>query len=80
MATTFYYEFGFPSGFFDQAVYNACPILDKLGKRQAVIEATVINIQSVFNNNVLNLHKFSTFVDHDNKSYKVTVTNPAWIV
>jgi hypothetical protein len=78
MAAVFDYEFIFPTGSFVQAVYNACTIPDTLGSRQGVIERTVKEIQGIFNNNVLNLHKFSTFVDYDKKSYKVTVTNPSW--
>ena len=78
MATTFDYEFEFTSGAFEQATYDACTIPDTLGGRQGVIESTVTQVQSIFNNNVLNLHKFSTFVEYDNKHYKVTVTNPAW--
>lgn len=78
MATNFDYEFDFSSGSFDQAVYDACTIPDTLGGRQAIIEGIVAEIQSLFNNTVLNLHKFSTFVEHDTKTYKVTVTNPAW--
>lgn len=80
MATTFDYEFNFTSGSFEQEVYDNCTIPDTLGGRQDVIEATIINIQAVFDNNVLNLHKFSTFVEYDNYIYKVTVTNPAWSV
>lgn len=72
------YEFIFPSGSFDQTVYDECTIADTLGDRQALIESAVLNAQNLFNNNVLNLHRFSTFVAHDNKTYKVTVTNPAW--
>ncbi len=72
------YEFIFPSGSFDQTVYNACTIPDLVGDRQQVIQDTVAQIQSVFNNSVLNLHIFSTFVEHGTNNYKVTVTNPAW--
>jgi hypothetical protein len=77
MATTFDYEFVFPSGSFDQTVYDACTIPDTLG-RQALVETTISEIQNLFNNTVLNLHRFSTFVEHDTKTYKITVTNPAW--
>lgn len=75
----FDYEFVFPSGAFNQAVYDECTIPDTLGGRQAVIEGKVDNIVSLFNNDVLNLHRFSTFVDYDDKKYKVTVTNPEWV-
>jgi len=78
--SSFNYEFIFTSGSFDQRVYNACTVPDTLGGRQAVIESTIAEVQNVFNNNVLNLHKFSTFAEYGNKNYKVTVTNPAWNV
>jgi len=76
--SSFNYEFIFTSGSFDQRVYNACTVPDTLGGRQAVIESTIAEVQNVFNNNILNLHKFSTFVEYGNKSYKVTVTNPEY--
>lgn len=72
------YEFVFASGNFTQEEYDACPVADLVGDRQEVIEGTVSQIQSLFNNTVLNLHKFSTFVEHGTKNYKVTVTNPAY--
>lgn len=72
------YEFVFPSGSFDQTVYDACVIPDLVGDRPQVIQDTVVQIQGIFNNSVLNLHKFSTFVEHGTNNYKVTVTNPAW--
>lgn len=79
MSEVFEYEFVFPSGSFSQDVYNACPIPDNVGDRQQVIEDTVSQVQNIFNNmSALNLHKFSTFAQHDNKNYKVTVTNPSW--
>jgi hypothetical protein len=76
MSLSFDYEFSFPSGSFNQTIYNACTIQDKLGGRQAIIEGKVVEVQNIFNNNVLNLHRFSTFVEYDNKNYKVTVINP----
>lgn len=79
MATTFDYEFIFPSGSFDQTVYNACTIPDTLGGRQALIEATVLEINGLFNSPVLNIHQFSTFVDYGGKTYKVTSTDPNWV-
>jgi hypothetical protein len=78
MSLSFDYEFIFTSGSFDQTVYSTCTIPDTLGGRKVVIERTVREVQNIFNNNVLNLHKFSTFVEHGNKNYKVTVTNPVW--
>jgi hypothetical protein len=78
MATTVDYEFIFPSGSFNQTVYDECTIPDTLGGRQPLIESTVTEIQGLFNNTVLNLHRFSTFIEHGGKNYKVTVTNPAW--
>lgn len=71
----FDYEFKFLSGVFEETVYNECMIVDILGKRRSVIEMTVNNIQDIFNNNVLNLHKISTFVSYDNIYYKVSVTS-----
>ena len=76
--SSFDYEFVFPSGSFDQTVYNECTIPDLVGDRQQVIESTVSQIQNIFNNTVLNLHNFSTFVEHGTNNYKVSVTNPAW--
>lgn len=76
--SSFDYEFVFSSGVFDQVEYDKCAIPDNVGDRQQVIESTVVQIQNIFNNSVLNLHKFSTFVEHGTKNYKVTVTNPAW--
>jgi hypothetical protein len=70
------YEFVFASGVFTQTEYDACPVADVVGDRQQVIEGTVAQIQNLFNNTVLNLHKFSTYVEHGTKNYKVTVTNP----
>lgn len=79
MSTTFDYEFVFPTGSFDQAVYDACTIQDVLGGRQQVIQDTVAQIQNIFNNmSSLNLHQFSTFAEYENKNYKVTVANPSW--
>jgi hypothetical protein len=78
MSLSFDYEFIFPTGSFDQTIYNACTIPDTLGRRQSIIESTVTEVQNIFKNNVLNLHKFSTFVEYNNKNYKVTVTNPVW--
>lgn len=70
------YEFIFPSGSFDQAVYNACTVPDTLGGRQGVIEDTVAQVQKIFDNKFLNLNKFSTFVEYGGKNYQVTVSNP----
>lgn len=79
MSTTFDYEFIFPAGSFDQAVYDACPIEDALGGRKQVIQDTVTQIQNIFNNMIsLNLHQFSTFASYENMNYKVTVANPSW--
>ena len=50
------YEFVFPSGSFDQTVYDACVIPDLVGDRAQVIQDTVVQIQGIFNNSVLNLH------------------------
>jgi hypothetical protein len=72
------YEFEFPSSNFDQQIYDECFIPDVIGDRQALIETAVGEIKGILENPALNLHKFSTFVQHDDKNYKVTVTNPNW--
>ena len=74
------YEFNFPSGQFDQQIYNECPILDVIGDRQSLVEGAVESIKALLGNPALNLHKFSTYLSHDDKNYKITVTNPEWNV
>ena len=74
-STNFDYEFIFHNGVFEQTIYNQCTIPDTLGNRQAAIEGLVSTIQALFNNKFLNLHIFSSFVDNNNKRYKVTVTD-----
>ena len=78
MSTNFDYEFIFPTGAFDQTIYNACTIPDNLGTRQVAIQELIVTIQALFNNNALNLHKFSSFIDNDIYRYKVTVTDPTY--
>lgn len=72
------YEFDFPLGHFDQQIYDECPIFDVIGDRQSVVEGTVESIKGLLGNPALNLHKFSTYIQHDDKNYKITVNNPDW--
>jgi len=74
------YEFVFPSGSFDQAIYDACDIVDTVGDRQAVVEEKVVTIQGMFSLSSLKVHKFSLSFDHADKHYKVTVSNPDWVM
>jgi hypothetical protein len=69
----FDYEFIFTSGSFDQVVYDNCTLLDS-GTRQAVVESTISEIQTIFIN-VPGVREFSTFVNVDNYRYKITVRN-----
>ena len=79
MSNTFDCEFNFTDGNFNQAIYDACAIQDTIGDRQAFVENKVLEIKNIFNNMTsLNLHQFSTYMEHDNKNYKITVTNPNW--
>ena len=72
------YEFEFSSGQFDQQVYDECFIPDVIGDRQSLVEGAVESIKGLLGNPALNLHKFSTYIQHDDKNYKITVTNPEW--
>lgn len=77
MSNTFDYEFIFPTGVFEQSEYDKCPITDEVGGRQQVIEGVVAEVQNILNNMAaLNLNVFSTYTQHNNVNYKVTVHNP----
>jgi hypothetical protein len=70
----FDYEFNFTNGIFEQSIYDNCNIQDPIGDRQQIIENKVLEIIAIFNN-LPNLNKFSTFVNHDSTRYKITLNN-----
>lgn len=71
------YEFEFLDHF-DQQIYDECQIPDVIGDRQSLVEGAVDSIKALLGNPALNLHKFSTYLQHDDKNYKITVTNSDW--
>ena len=72
------YEFDFVNGVFDQYIYDLCTIPDPSGTRLEVIKTTLDNIVKIFVG-VPGFHIFSTFVQLDDKYYKITTNNAHWI-
>jgi hypothetical protein len=71
---SFVHEFNFTNGIFEKNIYDEFDVKDTIGDRQSIIENIIIEILTLFKN-VPGLNIFSTFLNHNNIRYKITLIN-----